>query len=33
VILAVADVDRSLAFYRDLIVDPDAYLVEIEQPA
>jgi glyoxalase/bleomycin resistance protein/dioxygenase superfamily protein len=38
---AVSDVDRSLAFYRDLIGfeveatydDPDGYLVEIEQPA
>jgi catechol 2,3-dioxygenase-like lactoylglutathione lyase family enzyme len=44
-ILAVADVGRSLAFYRDRIgfevealyddsrIDPDGYLVEIEQPA
>jgi Bleomycin resistance protein-like N-terminal len=44
-ILTVADVERSVAFYRDRIgldvkafcryfcVDPDGYLVEIEQPA
>ncbi len=44
-ILAVADIGRSLTFYRDRLgfevealyddsrVDPDGYLVEIEQPA
>jgi hypothetical protein len=43
-IMALADVERSVAIYRDRIgfdvealcffcVDPDDYLVEIEQPA
>ncbi len=39
-ILAVANVERSLAFYepawggcRFFCVDPDGYLVEIEEPA
>ena len=44
VILAVADVEQSVAFYRDrvgfalgahrcFVVDPDGNLVELEEPA